>query len=137
MNTIATFRKCTLSNDELLKKVDQMTDGLFDIKHKSERDRILTRHIPAQPNNDYDLLVGELLIRFQLLNDACKEVVEGYEGDGFEQMQNRDFVFYESCKLALSPEKCKGSCGSNYCDEHGCIDSKPTVDESEVVNSAV
>lgn len=137
MNTIATFRKCTLSNDELLKKVDQMTDGLFDLKHKSERDRLLTRHIPAQPDNDYDLLVGELLIRFQLLTDACREVVKGYEGDGFEQMRTRDVVFYESCKLALSPQKCGGSCGSNYCEEHGCIDRKPTVDESNVVSSSV
>lgn len=63
MNAIVSFRKCTLSDDELLEKVDTKTDGLFDYKHKHERERILSRHVPARPDDDYDLLVGELIYR--------------------------------------------------------------------------
>ena len=102
MNAIASFRKCTLSNEELLEKVDGMTDGLFDAKEKSKRERILERHIPAQPNNDYDLLLGELILRFVEMEKACKEVVKGYEQDGMEQMRERDKVFYDVCKKAIS-----------------------------------
>lgn len=64
MNSIAQFRKCTLSDKELFEKVDEMTDSLFDTTDKTQRDKTLVRHIPAQPNNDFDLLIGELLIRF-------------------------------------------------------------------------
>lgn len=63
MNAIVSFRKCTLSDDELLEKVDQVTDILFDYKHKHERERVLSRHVPARPNSDYDLIVGELIVR--------------------------------------------------------------------------
>lgn len=48
-----TFRR------ELIKKVDEMTDEMY------QTGKILYRHIPARPNGDYDLLVGELLIRFK------------------------------------------------------------------------
>lgn len=58
MNAICSFRKCTLSDDELIKKVDEATDSIY--KHG----KIPTRHIPAQPNSDFDLLIGELLLRF-------------------------------------------------------------------------
>lgn len=59
MNAITSFRLCTLSDEELLKKVDEMTDDIY------TNGRLPARHIPARPNDDYDLLVGELLIRFQ------------------------------------------------------------------------
>lgn len=58
MNAIASFRKCTLSDDELLKRVDEKFDEMY------KTGKIPTRHIPARPNNDLDLLVGELLLRF-------------------------------------------------------------------------
>lgn len=58
MNAISSFRLCTLSDKELLKKIDELTDKMF------TDGKIPTRHIPAEPNNDYDLLIGELLIRF-------------------------------------------------------------------------
>jgi hypothetical protein len=58
MNAIASFRKCTLSNTELLDKVDNQTDRIF------KKQKVPTRHIPAEPNEDYDLLVGELILRF-------------------------------------------------------------------------
>ena len=57
MNTIASFRKCTLSNNDLLQKVDTLTDEMFKTLD------VPTRHIPARPNDDYDLLIGELLMR--------------------------------------------------------------------------
>lgn len=59
MNTIATFRKCTLSDNDLIEKVDELTDTIF------ETQSVPTRHIPARPNEDYDLLVGELILRFK------------------------------------------------------------------------
>jgi len=62
MNQIVSFRLCKLSNLELLKKVDELTDKIY-IDGK-----IPTRHIPARPDEDYDLLVGELLKRFQELD---------------------------------------------------------------------
>lgn len=58
MNAIAQFRKCTLSNEELLKEVDRLTDQIY------KDGKIPTRQIPARPNQDYDLLVGELILRF-------------------------------------------------------------------------
>ena len=58
MNTMVTFSLCTLSDEELVKKVDKLTDEMF------QKQEVPTRNIPAEPNNDYDLLVGELLIRF-------------------------------------------------------------------------
>lgn len=74
MNSIASFRLCTLSDDELLKRIDKKTDQLFDNKDKRVRDRILSRHIPAIPDNDYDLLIGELLIRFNELKAKKEDV---------------------------------------------------------------
>ena len=58
MNAIAAFRECTLSDKELLEKVDELTDRIYD------EYKIPDRHIPARPNEDYDLLVGELLLRY-------------------------------------------------------------------------
>ncbi len=65
MNAIVQFRKCTLSNEDLIKKVDQMTDEVY------KTGIIPSRHIPARPDNDYDLLVGELLLRF---NELLKQL---------------------------------------------------------------
>lgn len=77
MNQITSFRLCTLSNDELLKKVDSLTDEMY------KTGKIHTRHIPARPDSDYDLLIGELILRFsesqselQSLRDRVKELEE-------------------------------------------------------------
>ena len=47
----------------------------------------------------------EILLLFSVSNSAlivaCKTVVDGYEGDGMENMKNRDDVFYRECKSAL------------------------------------
>ncbi len=61
MNRIAQFRVCHLTNAELFDKVDNMTDKMF------KTNKVPTRHIPARPDEDYDILVGELLIRFNEL----------------------------------------------------------------------
>lgn len=65
MNGIVSFRLCTLTDEELVKKVDELTDKIY------QDGKIPSRHIPAQPNNDYDLLVGELCVRFNKLIDGC------------------------------------------------------------------
>ena len=59
MNRIVSFRLCTLTDEELIARVDLYTDNMF------EAQEVPTRHIPAQPNNDYDLLLGELIVRFK------------------------------------------------------------------------
>jgi hypothetical protein len=58
MNALVTFRLCTLTDKELLDKVDAMTDKMYDSQ------KVPTRHIPARPNDDYDLLVGEVIHRY-------------------------------------------------------------------------
>lgn len=69
MNAITSFRMCTLSNEELLKKVDEMTDKMF------ETQEMPTRHIPARPNYDYDLLIGEILLRFKDMVQTTEPVL--------------------------------------------------------------
>ena len=49
---------CTLTDEELAKKVNQMIDEMY------KTQEIPVRHIPARPDFDFDLLVGELIIRF-------------------------------------------------------------------------
>ena len=52
------------------------------------------------------------------LMDACKTVVDGYEGDGMENMEIRDEVFYRECKSALAqseqPEAPDQPCQTDY-----------------------
>lgn len=61
MNGIVQFRLCSLSDKELLEKVDKLTDKMY------AEGVIPSRHIPARPNDDYDLLIGELLVRFKTI----------------------------------------------------------------------
>ena len=63
MNTIATFRKCKLTNEELLTAVDRATDEIY------KTGKIPTRSIPARIDEDYDLIVGELILRFKELTE--------------------------------------------------------------------
>lgn len=58
MNALVSFRLCNLSDEALVSKVDQLTDQMY------TTGKIPSRHIPARPNDDYDLLVGELVKRF-------------------------------------------------------------------------
>lgn len=59
MNAIATFRKCTLSDEALIKKIDRAIDRMY------EEGEIPMRHIPARPNDDLDIMIGELLLRYR------------------------------------------------------------------------
>ena len=58
MNAIVVFRLCTLTDKELLDKVDELTDEMY------QTHKVPNRNIPARPNDDYDLLIGELVYRF-------------------------------------------------------------------------
>lgn len=58
MNALVQFNLCTLSDEELLEKVDNLTDQMYTDQ------KIPSRHIPARPDEDYDLLVAELVKRF-------------------------------------------------------------------------
>ena len=59
MNGLVSFGLCTLTDEELIEKVDSLTDEMY------KTGQLHSRHIPARPNADYDLLVGELLMRFK------------------------------------------------------------------------
>lgn len=61
MNALVSFRLCKLSDKELIEKVDKLTDEMY------QTGELPTRHIPARPDSDYDLLVGELITRFNSL----------------------------------------------------------------------
>jgi len=100
MNAIVSFRLCKLTDDELIDKVDQMTDDMF-IEQK-----LPNRHIPALPDKDYDLLVGELLVRF-------KKKVDKTETLTYNEPKSR-------CCGLCGPDEC---IGDQICDEHkkeGC-----------------
>ena len=66
MNSLVSFHLCKLSDEALAFKVDSNTDFIF------QNQKLPARHIPARPDEDYDLLVGELLVRFLRKNDLLK-----------------------------------------------------------------
>ena len=80
MNGIATFRLCTLKHKELIKKIDKSTDNMF------VSGKLPNRFIPARPNEDYDLIVGEMIYRFDemlnMLDFANKELSDLYQTFG-------------------------------------------------------
>lgn len=67
MNAITKFRLCTLTDDELLNAVDAATDQMY------QTGRIPDRQIPARPDADFDLIVGELICRFIEVKNALIE----------------------------------------------------------------
>lgn len=68
MNAIVNFRLCDLTDEELIDMVDGLTDKIF------KEGKLPTRNIPARPNEDYDLLVGELLVRFHSKITSTKTI---------------------------------------------------------------
>ena len=70
MNSISNFRLCTLTDVELLQEIDRQTDKMF------TEQKVPIRHIPAEPNKDYDLLIGELLIRSAEKIKALQELIK-------------------------------------------------------------
>ena len=67
MNGLVSFRLCSLSNEELVDKVDQAIDKMYQDR------QIPLRHIPARPNEDFDLIAGELIYRFMELIQKDKQ----------------------------------------------------------------
>ena len=63
MNSIAGFRLCKLNGEDLIKRIDEHTDNIYKLR------RIPDRHIPARPDEDFDLLIGELMVRFKETKD--------------------------------------------------------------------
>jgi hypothetical protein len=59
MNKIVSFDLCTLTDEQLVKRVDELTDKMYEPPFN-----VPIRTIPARPDEDYDLLVGELCKRF-------------------------------------------------------------------------
>ena len=66
---IVQFRKCTLSDKELAEAVAEGLNKMY-----TEPVQVPPRHIPAQPDNDFDLLVGELIVRFMETTEFLKKV---------------------------------------------------------------
>ena len=59
MNAIVSFRLCKLSTDEILNKLEEQCDNMY-------RDqKIPTRNVPARPDEDFDLLLGECIMRYR------------------------------------------------------------------------
>jgi hypothetical protein len=100
MNQIAEFRKCTLPNDELLKRVDKAFDSIY------RTGQIPSRHIPARPDEDLDLLVGELILRFMDMEKAALEVIyQFYSPDRPEGTAAFDYMGEQMGDLASFVEK--------------------------------
>lgn len=55
---IALFRNTTLQDQELIKKI---MEGLLEMYDTGE---VPARHIPARPDEDFDILVSELVLRY-------------------------------------------------------------------------
>lgn len=70
MNGIVKFRKCSLKHSELILKVDKATDNIY------LSGKIPDRHIPARPDEDFDLITGELIYRF---DDAIELLIKAKE----------------------------------------------------------
>jgi hypothetical protein len=75
--------KTNYMKEEIYKICTQLNNGQIDITQATEQ------------------LLDLFAISNSALIEGCKTVVDGYEGDGMENMKNRDEVFYEWCKRAL------------------------------------
>jgi len=81
MNGIVSFRLCKLTNKQLAERVDKLTDNLY----KLGPEKVISRHIPARPDEDYDLLIGELVMRFTELfeqldkSDDIPHIMESHQ----------------------------------------------------------
>ena len=64
MNNLIGYNNCTLTDKELIELVDNHVDNMY------KTGRIPRRHLPAKPNSDFDLVLGELLQRFNNLSSS-------------------------------------------------------------------
>jgi len=89
MNAISSFRLCKLTNEQLLEKVDLLTDEMF------KNGKIPLRHIPARANDDYDLLIGELILRFHDIFKSQKCTI--CNGTGRDRRRNEEGNLTSDC----------------------------------------
>ena len=78
MNAIVKFRKYTLTDAELVERVDKATDEMY------KTGKLPSRNIPARPDYDFDLLVGELVFRFY------HKIVKPADGDAVIDTEQTD-----------------------------------------------
>ncbi len=63
------FRKCTLTDKPLAEAVASGLNKMY-----SEPVSVPSRHIPARPDEDFDLLVGEMVVRFLEKTEVLKQI---------------------------------------------------------------
>ena len=63
------FRKCTLTDKPLAEAVAAGLNKMY-----SEPVAVPSRHIPARPDEDFDLITGELIVRFIEKTDVLKSI---------------------------------------------------------------
>ena len=63
------FRKCTLTDKPLAEAVAAALNKMY-----SEPAKVPSRHIPARPDEDFDLITGELIVRFLEKTDVLKSI---------------------------------------------------------------
>jgi len=56
---LVNFRLCTLSDNLLLNEISTHLISMY------KTGKLPPRHIPARPDEDFDLLVGELMVRYK------------------------------------------------------------------------
>ena len=82
--TIVGFGLCTLTNKELLEKISNHMTELYEVGS------IPTRHIPARPNEDFDLLIGELMVRYHRVaieDTETEEILKELEADNTDWIE--------------------------------------------------
>lgn len=68
---IVQFRLCTLTNEDLAQKISEQLAKMYD-----EPVKVPSRNIPARPDEDFDLLIGELIVRFIGQTALIQEIKE-------------------------------------------------------------
>jgi hypothetical protein len=63
------FRKCTLTDKALAEAVAEDLNFMY-----QEPVTVPARHIPARPDEDFDLITGELIVRFLEKTEIFKQI---------------------------------------------------------------
>ena len=85
-------------------KEEKIFELMFDIWHKSdilENPVVVGKYIAEELSKVKNLAI-QGVVSSSNMRKALETVVRGYEGDGMENMQIRDEVFYKTCKEALT-----------------------------------
>jgi len=63
------FRKCTLTDRDLAEAVAKGMNEMY-----TDPISVPTRQIPARPNEDFDLITGELIVRYLEKTELLKQI---------------------------------------------------------------